>query len=85
MNKKKIIDNPIFMNTKHLITSALISSLLVSCVDQRTPEEEEERVDEIRKEGAQLQETVQDMQPEIDEEAQETIDKVEKRVERQSK
>lgn len=71
------------MKFRKLITISALSVLFFSCSDQSSQEKQDQRVEELRQEGKQLQESVQEMQPELDAEAQNTIDKVEERVKNQ--
>lgn len=56
---------------------------LAGCSGETTPEEQEERVEQIREQATELQDRVQEMRPSIDAQAQQRIDRVERRIEKQ--
>lgn len=75
---ERVNQQKIFMKkTLYLI---LIASLC-GCSGETTPEEQEERVEQIRKQATKLQERVEEMRPTIDAQAQKRINRVERRIE----
>ena len=54
--------------------------LFASCEQEPTPETQQEEVKSVRRQAQELEETVDEMKPQIDAEAQKTIDQVEKRI-----